>query len=82
MGLVHIINPPISTARSNCPSVAPLRYLIVQLFVQLADLLLVLLPLLLRNVNHDGGGDGAGAAGAADVKNRFLVFRRHQGNLL
>ena len=31
-------------------------HLIVQLFVELSDLLLVFLPLLLRDVNHYGGG--------------------------
>lgn len=33
-----------------------LLHLVVQLLVQFADLLLVLLPLLLRNADHDGGG--------------------------
>lgn len=31
------------------------HHLIVQLFVELSDLLLVFLPLLLRDVNHYGG---------------------------
>lgn len=50
------------------------RHLIVQLFVELADLLLVFLPLLLRDVNHYGGGQRTRAAGAADVKERLLWF--------
>lgn len=30
--------------------------LVIQLLVELADLLLVFLPLLLRNTDHNGGG--------------------------
>lgn len=70
---------------TNCPHVAPIHHLLVQLFVQLADLLLIFLPLLLGNVNHNGGCNGAGAAGAAgaaDVKNWLFSFWSDEGNFL
>ena len=59
-----------------------IHHLIIQLFVKLAYLLLILLPLLLRDVNHNGGGERARAAGAADVEKRLLGFGRRQGDVL
>lgn len=67
---------------TNGPDAASIHHLIIQLFVKLADLLLIFLPLLLRDMNHNGRGNWARAAGAADVRERLLGFGRHQGDVL
>lgn len=65
-----------------------IRHLIIQLFVKLADLLLVLVPLFLRDVDHDGGGDRARAAGsawgagAAQIKRQLLGVWRSDESIL
>lgn len=46
--------------------------LVIQLLVQLADLLLILLSLLLRDANHDGGG--------VVVQNGALLHRLERGH--
>lgn len=64
---------------------ASIYHLIIQLLVQFTNFLLVLLPLLIGDVDHYGGGDGAGAAdaaGAAGVERCLLWIRHHKGGVL
>lgn len=56
----------------NCSFVLSCLDLVIQLLVQLADLLLVLLPLLLRNADHNGGG--------VVVQNGALLHRLDTGH--
>lgn len=71
---------------TNVPDAAFIHHLIIQLFVKLAYLFLILLPLLLRDVNHNGGGNRARAAGRAGgagaVEGRLLRFGMHQRDVL
>lgn len=59
----------------------PTHHLIIQLFVKLADFLLIFLPLLFRDAHHNGGDVGGGAAGATDVERWLLGFGRHRADL-